>query len=61
MFGKNAKKHKVTLPVRVVKKFAKGYAVMEFEEDGWHRISKFYNHSTSAYAALGRLTHRAVK
>jgi len=51
----------ITLPRRKVVKIAEeGYQVWELNPDGfeWSRVSKVYAHSTSAFAALGRLTQK---
>lgn len=48
----------VTLPVRNVNKVKTGYVVEERQAKGWKPVSKVYAHSTSAYAALGRMTNK---
>ena len=54
----------VFLPVRKVKRVPGGYRVLELksrEQDFWIAVSKVYAHSTSAFAALGRLTQKQTK
>ncbi len=49
----------ITLPVRVIHKARDGtFAVMERRQGKWLVVSKWYGHSTSAFAALGRLTQK---
>jgi hypothetical protein len=51
----------ITLPRRKVQRFAGGYQVVERKKTGWHPVSKFYPHSTSALAKLGRLVQADSK
>lgn len=55
----------VELPRRKVVQLAEkeDYQVWELNPDGfeWRRVSKVYGHSTSAFAALGRLTQKDSK
>lgn len=56
-----ANKRTVTLTLRAVNKNAvhKNYAVWEFYSNGEvKQVTKNYAHSTSAFAALGRLTQK---
>lgn len=49
----------ITLPKRkVVRGDDNQYRVYEMKVDGWMPVSKPYGHSTSAFAALGRLTQK---
>jgi hypothetical protein len=51
----------INLPVRKVTRLTPDghYVVVEQADDGaWTSVSKFYPHSTSAFAALGRLTQK---
>lgn len=50
----------ITLPVRRIRKTVNGFVVQERTAVGrWKKVSNYYNHTTSAYAALGRMTARA--
>jgi hypothetical protein len=52
----------IELPIRRVTKKGGGYVVIELVGstyvDDWKEVSKVYGHSTSAFAALGRLTQK---
>jgi len=53
----------VSIPLRKVAKLPDGHYVV-LEEDAsydWVEVSKHYQHSTSAFAALGRLTQKATE
>lgn len=60
----------INLPIRRVCRVDSGdnsikddryYQVFEIQKDGtWKAVSKGYRHSTSAFAALGRLTQKDV-
>lgn len=53
----------ISLPIRKVKKLPDGHYVVLEEDDRWQwvEVSKHYPHSTSAFAALGRLTQKATE
>lgn len=60
----------IKLPTRVVTRVGTGdtvektdpYAVFEQQTDGsWLQVSKLYPHSTSAFAAMGRLYQKDVR
>lgn len=56
----------VTLPRRMVKaahdkNYERTYTVYERSGAAWTQVSKPYHHSTSAYAALGRMTDKQSK
>ncbi len=51
----------LTVPVRRVRRVAGGYVVQELTALGrWKKVSAYYQHSTSAFAALGRMTAHAA-
>lgn len=52
----------VTLPLRKVLKIKEGYVVVLFYRDSplIEVVSQVYGHSTSAFAALGRLVQKDV-
>lgn len=57
----------ITIPKRRVSRLStssgtEGYQVYQQDDDGsWFAVSKVYGHSTSAFAALGRLTQKELK
>lgn len=48
----------VTIPVRRMQRLATGYVVQQLNMGDWAKVSKVYSHSTSAFAALGRLVQK---
>jgi len=49
----------IKLPIRKVERIDGLYVVCQFTKDcGWIADGRGYAHSTSAYAKLGRLTHK---
>jgi len=51
----------VTIQNKKVIKLGEGYIVVIRENDKWLPVSKLYGHSTSAFAALGRLVQREIE
>lgn len=53
----------ISLPLRKVKKLTDGQYVVVEEDDSfkWVEVSKHYPHSTSAFAALGRLMQKSTE
>jgi ubiquinone/menaquinone biosynthesis C-methylase UbiE len=51
---------KVELGMRRVLKVTGKYVVIELQEGGWTDVSKYYDHSTSAFAALGKLYQKEL-